>query len=77
MNENISRKEIASELDVSLKTIYKLIDLQITSPELTKKYRAELLEWREKFPNANRKQFQNWEKSKNCRDVLSYQYLYI
>lgn len=55
MNENISRKEIASELDVSLKTIYNLIDLQITSPELTKKYRAELLEWREKFPNANRK----------------------
>lgn len=58
VNMNISRKEIASELDVSLRTIYKLIDLQITSPELTEKYRAELLEWREKFPNANRKQFQ-------------------
>jgi hypothetical protein len=58
VNMNISRKEIASELDVSLRTIYKLIDLQITTPELTEKYRAELLEWKEKFPNANRKQFQ-------------------
>ena len=58
VNMNISRKEIASELDVSLRTVYKLIELQITSPELTEKYRAELLEWRERFPNANRKQFQ-------------------
>lgn len=58
VNMNISRKEIASELDVSLRTVYKLIELQITSQELTEKYREELLEWRERFPNANRKQFQ-------------------
>lgn len=58
VNMKISRKEIASELDVSERTIYKSIDLQITSPELTEKYRAELLEWREKYPDANRKQFQ-------------------
>jgi hypothetical protein len=55
---NISPQKIALELDVSLRTIYNRIDLQITSPELTEKYRAELLEWREKFPNSNRKQFQ-------------------
>jgi hypothetical protein len=55
---NVSREKIALELDVSLKTIYNRIAIKVTSPELTKKYRAELLEWREKFPNANRKQFQ-------------------
>lgn len=55
---NVSRKKIALELDVSLKTVYNRIALKVTSPELTDKYRAELLEWREKFPNANRKQFQ-------------------
>jgi hypothetical protein len=58
VNMNISRKEIASELDVSLKTVYNLIDSKKTSQELTEKYRAELIEWREKFPDANRVQFQ-------------------
>lgn len=58
VNMNISRKKIALELDVSLRTITNRIALQITSSELTEKYRAELLEWREKFPNSNRKQFQ-------------------
>lgn len=55
---NVSREKIALELDVSLKTIYNRIAIKETSPELTEKYRAELLEWREKFPNANRKQIQ-------------------
>lgn len=36
---NISPQKIALELDVSLRTIYNRIDLQITSPELTEKYR--------------------------------------
>ncbi|WP_368657329.1 TnsD family Tn7-like transposition protein [Metabacillus halosaccharovorans] len=58
VNMNISRKEIASELDVSLKTVYNLIDSKKTSQELTEKYRAELIEWREQFPDANRMQFQ-------------------
>ncbi|RDW19175.1 transposase [Oceanobacillus arenosus] len=55
---DVSREKMALELDVSLKTIYNRIASKETSPELTEKYRAELLEWREKFPNANRKQFQ-------------------
>ena len=55
---NVSREKIALELDVSLKTIYNRIAIKVKSPELTEKYREELLEWREKFPNANRKQFQ-------------------
>lgn len=55
---DVSREKMALELDVSLKTIYNRIAIKETSPELTEKYRAELLEWREKFPNANRKQFQ-------------------
>lgn len=58
VNMNITRKNMALELDVSLRTVYKLIDLQKTSLELTEKYRAELEEWKEKFPDKNRKQFQ-------------------
>nr|WP_144920539.1 TnsD family Tn7-like transposition protein [Paenibacillus bovis] len=58
VNMGVSRKKIALELDVSLKTVYNRIALQKTSPELTEKYRKELLEWREQFPNSNRKQFQ-------------------
>ncbi|MDQ0270652.1 hypothetical protein J2S17_002527 [Cytobacillus purgationiresistens] len=50
-------KKVALELDVSLRTITNRIALQVTSTDLTKK-RTELLEWREKFLNSNRKQFQ-------------------
>src|SRR5699024_772676 len=58
VNNGVSRKNIALTLDVSLKTVYNRMALQKTSPELTGKFRKELLEWREKFPNSNRKQFQ-------------------
>lgn len=55
---NVNREKIALELDVSLKTIYNRIAIKVTSPELTENFRAELLEWKEKFPDANREQFQ-------------------
>lgn len=58
VNKGVSRKNIALTLDVSLKTVYNRIALQKTSPELTGKYRKELLEWKKKYPNTNRKQFQ-------------------
>ncbi|WP_442594854.1 TnsD family Tn7-like transposition protein [Neobacillus sp. D3-1R] len=58
VNMNISPKKIAFELDVSLRTITNRIALKVTTPKLTEKFRAELLEWRENFPNSNRKQFQ-------------------
>src|SRR5690625_5884238 len=51
-------KNIALTLDVRLKTVYNRIAPQKTSPELTGKYRKELLEWKKKYPNTNRKQFQ-------------------
>lgn len=58
VNMGVSRKNIALELDVSLKTVYNRIALKKISPELTGKYRKELLEWKKKYPNSNRKQLQ-------------------
>ena len=58
VNMNISPEKIALELDVSIRTITNRISLLKKSPDLTEKYRTELLEWKEKYPNANRKQFQ-------------------